>query len=1031
MLKTIIKSLMAVAAVSMLFSCEKVVPTITFQTKAVSFEAAGGDKTLDFATNLEVVTAKCEPASDWLSWKVDVVGEKGTIKITADENKGTDPRSAELTVGNDATFEKITVTQLGASLSFSIDKDSADVPAEGGSVTVTVTANTSWTVTVANNADWITATPAEGDGNGTISIVVLANPTLEAREGIVGVKGGGVNEVKNVTIKQAAGTPSRLTDSLALVAVYNAADGASWAKNNWDLKTPIDTWNGVTVDATSGRVTALKITASGVITKEWNIPAEVANLTEVTDLRFNQNNVGGTIPEAIFSMTKLQKLYLQNNKLTGELSSKFTQLTELSEFYIDRNANLGGSLPSSIGNLKNLKSLNISVTSIGGAIPQELSQCTALANLMAYSNKLSGEIPDFWDKLPNVGVVQLYGNPGITGPIPATMGSLKTATGIQLKECNLTGNIPASFGGLEKCGNLQLNGNKLQGVVPAEVQAHPKWLPTSGWKYETNILPQQEGYGLTLGGGDSGISTADALLAWLADGSTDATLSADIDLTGKTITPAAEITGSLDGNGKTITVKDLATPVIAVTKGAVKNVTFVGSFKGTPGDTKFVLAPIGKSYGSIENVTNRASVTVTGPAAYDAEQNGGALVAGVAGEAYGQMKGCKNEGKVAVDCSGKDTGSIIVAGVVSVAGAAVDGCDNSGEVSLIAGSPLGRTKGLTEVTMKYAPVSSVAGVVTYAVSDANHAVTVSNCNNTGKISFTYDNINASSFAVSRSPVCGVVANSGGDITNCHNKGDIYGTFVAATRGAAITAPNIILHASGVQGADYFVKKIKGKADQNETSVIDCSNSGKIIVDSDLTASNNTAGGVCAWPAAESASVTVIKNCVNSGDITVKGLSKIRVGGIAGGTNSIEGCKNSGNIFIEGADAASVVGLINGFHTQTHTLKNCEASGKIESAVKLTGIGGLCGGIGNVENTVCEGCKVNATLTGGETAQIGLIVGTLNGNTKKVTIGTAESPVTVAGSVNGTAATADNFMTLIHNATNYTEGMHIFNVVFGN
>ena len=35
-------------------------------------------------------------------------------------------------------------------------------------------------------------------------------------------------------------------------------------------------------------------------------------------------------------------------------------------------------------------------------------------------------------------------------------------------------------------------------MVPAAVQNHTKWLPTTGWKYETNILPQQEGYGLTL-----------------------------------------------------------------------------------------------------------------------------------------------------------------------------------------------------------------------------------------------------------------------------------------------------------------------------------------------------------------------------------------------------------------------------------------------------------------------------------------------------------------------------------------------------
>lgn len=292
---------------------------------------------------------------------------------------------------------------------------------------------------------------------------------------------------------------SRQTDSLALVAIYNASKGAEWAKNKWDLTKPINEWNSVTV--TDDRVTALKLTTSGTITEEWELPAEVGMLTEVTDFRVNSNKLKGSIPESIYDLPKLQKLYFQNNNLSGSLSSKLGNLTELTEFYIDRNVNLGGSIPASIGNLTKLVSINIAKTGIGGTIPAELVGCESLKNFMAYENKLSGEIPDFWDQLPNVGVLQLYGNEGITGPIPATIGTLKSATGIQLKNCNLTGNIPASFGGLEKCGNLQLNGNKLSGVVPAEVQAHPKWLPDSGWKYEVNILPQQEGYGLTLSDG--------------------------------------------------------------------------------------------------------------------------------------------------------------------------------------------------------------------------------------------------------------------------------------------------------------------------------------------------------------------------------------------------------------------------------------------------------------------------------------------------------------------------------------------------
>ena len=289
---------------------------------------------------------------------------------------------------------------------------------------------------------------------------------------------------------------SRQVDSLALVAIYNASDGANWTKNKWELDKPIDTWSAVTV--TDGRVTALKLTNSGVIAQDWTLPEAVGDLAELTELRINSNKLTGTIPDAVYSLSKLQKLYFQNNNLTGSLSPKLGQLTELVEVYIDRNKNFGGTLPAEIGALTKLTGINISQTAIGGAIPQTLTGCQALKNFMAYSTQLSGEIPDFWDQLPNIGVLQLYSNPGLTGPIPATIGTLKAATGIQLKECNLTGNIPASFAGLEKCGNLQLNGNKLSGVVPAEVQAHPKWQATSGWKYETNILPQQEGYGLTL-----------------------------------------------------------------------------------------------------------------------------------------------------------------------------------------------------------------------------------------------------------------------------------------------------------------------------------------------------------------------------------------------------------------------------------------------------------------------------------------------------------------------------------------------------
>ena len=63
-------------------------------------------------------------------------------------------------------------------------------------------------------------------------------------------------------------------DSLALVALYQATDGASWSDTtNW-LTGPVAQWYGVTV--TEDRVTHLDLNANGLA---GEIPVELANLT--------------------------------------------------------------------------------------------------------------------------------------------------------------------------------------------------------------------------------------------------------------------------------------------------------------------------------------------------------------------------------------------------------------------------------------------------------------------------------------------------------------------------------------------------------------------------------------------------------------------------------------------------------------------------------------------------------------------------------------------------------------------------------
>ena len=321
---------------------------------------------------------------------------------------------------------------------------------------------------------------------GTIPAVVAAHPNFANWRWDPQQEGYGL------TIAPA---PSRQLDSLALVAIYNASDGPNWAKNKWELDKPIDTWSAVTV--TDGRVTALKLSTANVITTEWTLPTEIGDLTELTDLRINSNKLTGDLPESLYDLTKLENLYFQNDNLTGALSSKIGQLTELVQLYVDRNANMTGGIPKEIGNLKKLSRINISQTGIGGAIPAELGQCESLLQFMAFKTNLSGTLPDIWD-MPVLQTVMLYGSPGLTGDLPASLGKLKplengstvTAPSLQLQQCNFTGNIPESFAGLhEKTKQVYVQENKMSGVIPAAVAAHPNF---ASWK----ISPQQEGYEL-------------------------------------------------------------------------------------------------------------------------------------------------------------------------------------------------------------------------------------------------------------------------------------------------------------------------------------------------------------------------------------------------------------------------------------------------------------------------------------------------------------------------------------------------------
>ena len=474
-------------------------PSILVAPATLEIEAAGGTVSADVTSN-SPWTVSVPSDGNWAT--PDATSGEGNKKVTftVTPNTAFEARSVEITFTAQDKKATVKITQAAPAPTLEVNPTAISVEADGGAQEITVTSNAPWTVTAAE--DWITVEPASGEGDGKVVVTVAANIARATRSATVTFKETAGGAEKTVTVSQEMARPSRQTDSLALVSIYNASKGAEWKEGRvWDLTQPIDQWYGVTLNA-AGRVTALKL-LKGTITAGWLIPADIADLDELTDLRFIDCKVAGDIPDALYHLTKLQNLYLTNNDITGALNPMlFGQWTEMKNLYLDQNPNLGGTLPSKVGKLTKLESINISQTHISGTIPAELVGCVALKNFMAYKTLMNGYIPEIWDQLPALEIVQLYGIYTMAGPMPTSFGNCKKLKSLWLYDCNFTGNIPESWANLPStCTQLRIQGNCLKGVVPAAIQEHANFEKWNAAKY---ILPQQDGYGLTLRAGSGG-----------------------------------------------------------------------------------------------------------------------------------------------------------------------------------------------------------------------------------------------------------------------------------------------------------------------------------------------------------------------------------------------------------------------------------------------------------------------------------------------------------------------------------------------
>ena len=256
-----------------------------------------------------------------------------------------------------------------------------------------------------------------------------------------------------------------------LVTVLTVALQAKPAANTSTSPPPFSAANPPMPNATlppspspSPRLTPKQIACNFI-----GIPQLVPCLQVINVSFVNGFATGMTIPSEIGLLTNLGTLDVSSSDLKGSIPESIGRLTNLHALNFSNNE-LTGSIPRSIGNFPYLHSLTFGPNKINGTIPASVGH---LKSLMALSLKgipdLTGSIPSSIENLTLLTSLYL-GETRLRGTIPSSIGKLALLTDICLARNLLTGSIPSSFGDLTMLSSLHLGRNFLTGSIPSSFE---------------------------------------------------------------------------------------------------------------------------------------------------------------------------------------------------------------------------------------------------------------------------------------------------------------------------------------------------------------------------------------------------------------------------------------------------------------------------------------------------------------------------------------------------------------------------------
>lgn len=538
-------------------------------------------------------------------------------------------------------------------------------------------------------------------------------------------------------------------------------------------------------------------------------------------------------------------------------------------------------------------------------------------------------------------------------------------------------------------------------------------------------------------GYDNSIDSPRELAAFLAGTSasdTDSyTITADMDMTGYTLTSASGFGGTLDGGDHTISNLASSVPLFATNAGTISNLSFDSSCVFTPEVSCVQFgALVGlDNGGTYTSVKTAASITITASADIESNIALGGLVGASNNAAGSTFNSCSNSGAITINAAEYSHWPVAMGGIAGwVRKAAFNTCKNSGPITLTAlyHKPFHRWAYLTDADPSDKDDNSSVGGIVGKAWDFNSNIPNTNINYDAEAYGAYFTECENS--------------AGGIITASHTRMDIpsndktewgllsVGGICGQGNGFAGNSKNFasinVTMVGNPPAQDYWGRQqslvevggITGKSYQG-FSMNSCTNRGAINVVCDQSWNGtergmSSVGGLCGNNGYNKETAH-IRFSTNHGPISVSGYGTINVGGICGANGSMRGNRvyaaATMNVQARYAYVGGLVGLVVGNqYTQYITSSYCEAD---ITAASVLGdryavcTGGLIGRWATGSNTGKPSltpngsdsyrCHYSGNIVSTGQMKVGMVIGWVTEDNAKV-FGTTEVPIQVTGTL---------------------------------